>query len=112
MPTTYTDQFYIIDPYNPPPSGTTLNFSVFDMIDANDDDENQDPTPQPGGQVPIGNFSIYSEYFLLEATAVINQKPVHMEAILYRPTIEPGANNSTIRVKTITRKLVDPLKRV
>ena len=88
-------------------SGNTSNTG-----DANDDDENQDPTPQPGGQVPIGNFSIYSEYFLLEATAVINQKPVHMEAILYRPTIEPGANNSTIRVKTITRKLVDPLKRV
>lgn len=69
-------------------------------------------TPQQGNQAPIGNFSVYSEFFLLEATAIINQKPVHMEAILYRPTIAPGANNSTIRVKTITRKLVDPLKRV
>ena len=37
MPTTYTDQFYIIDPYNPPPFGTALNFTRFDLVDQNDD---------------------------------------------------------------------------
>ncbi|MEE9387737.1 MAG: Hint domain-containing protein [Paracoccaceae bacterium] len=37
MPTTYTDQFFILDPYNPPPPGTVLNFSTYDMIDQNDD---------------------------------------------------------------------------
>ncbi len=39
MPTTYTDQFFLIDPYNPPPFGTALNFSNFDLIDQNDDDD-------------------------------------------------------------------------
>lgn len=37
MPTTYTDQFFIIDPYSPPPAGTAMNFSIFDLIDQNDD---------------------------------------------------------------------------
>lgn len=39
MPTTYSDQFYIIDPYNPPPTGTALNFSVLSMTDQNDDND-------------------------------------------------------------------------
>ena len=39
MPTSYTDQFYTIDPYNPPPFGTAMNFSVFTLIDQNDDDD-------------------------------------------------------------------------
>jgi len=38
MPTSYTDQFLTLDPYNPPPFGTALNFSVFTLIDQNDDD--------------------------------------------------------------------------
>jgi len=33
MPTTYTDQFYVIDPGNPPASGTVLNFQVYTVID-------------------------------------------------------------------------------
>lgn len=37
MPTTYTDQFYFMDPANPPPAGTTLNFSVLTLTDQNDD---------------------------------------------------------------------------
>ncbi len=37
MPTTYSDQFYIIDPYNPPPAGTALNFVHYDLVDQNDD---------------------------------------------------------------------------
>lgn len=37
MPTTYKDQFFTIDPYNPPPVGTPLTFSRFEMIDENDD---------------------------------------------------------------------------
>ncbi len=36
MPTTYNDQFWIIDPYAPPPSGTLLTVSNFDIIDQND----------------------------------------------------------------------------
>ncbi|MEE9427627.1 MAG: Hint domain-containing protein [Paracoccaceae bacterium] len=37
MPTTFTDQFFDIDPFNPPPVGTALNFSSYDLIDQNDD---------------------------------------------------------------------------
>ena len=37
MPTNYTDQFYIIDPYSPPPGGTVMNFVSYGMIDQNDD---------------------------------------------------------------------------
>lgn len=37
MPTTYTDQFYVMDPGNPPAAGTALNWASFDYID-NDDD--------------------------------------------------------------------------
>lgn len=36
MPTTYTDQFYTMDPGNPPAVGTALNWASFDYID-NDD---------------------------------------------------------------------------
>ena len=36
MPTSYTDQFWIIDPFNPPPTGTTLNVFSFEIIDQND----------------------------------------------------------------------------
>ena len=37
MPTTYTDQFFIIDPFNPPPPGTAMNFVTYTFIDQNDD---------------------------------------------------------------------------
>lgn len=41
MPTTYTDQFFIIDPANPGANGTvvgsTLTVSKFDIVDQNDD---------------------------------------------------------------------------
>ncbi|UYV37328.1 Hint domain-containing protein [Rhodobacteraceae bacterium D3-12] len=37
MPTTYTDQFFIIDPYSPPAAGTAMTFNVYDLIDQNDD---------------------------------------------------------------------------
>jgi hypothetical protein len=36
MPTTYTDQFFTIDPGNPPPVGTALTTASYDLIDAND----------------------------------------------------------------------------
>lgn len=39
MPTTYTDQFYFMDPANPPPAGTALNFSVLTLTDQNDDND-------------------------------------------------------------------------
>lgn len=35
MPTTYTDQFWTIDPYAPPPAGTTLTVSFLDVVDQN-----------------------------------------------------------------------------
>jgi hypothetical protein len=37
MPTTYNDQFYVIDPYAPPPVGTALVQQRFDLVDNNDD---------------------------------------------------------------------------
>ena len=37
MPTSYTDQFFIIDPYSPPASGTAMNFVTYTLIDLNDD---------------------------------------------------------------------------
>ncbi len=37
MPTTFSDQFFNIDPYNPPPVGTAMNRSFYDLIDENDD---------------------------------------------------------------------------
>ncbi|MCP5038451.1 MAG: Hint domain-containing protein, partial [Rhodobacteraceae bacterium] len=37
MATTYTDQFFIIDPYSPPPVGTLLTFVNYDLVDQNDD---------------------------------------------------------------------------
>ncbi|WP_107495383.1 Hint domain-containing protein [Thalassobius sp. I31.1] len=36
MPTTYTDQFWLIDPANPPSSGSTLSVFSFNIIDQND----------------------------------------------------------------------------
>ncbi|WP_170430790.1 Hint domain-containing protein [Ruegeria arenilitoris] len=37
MPTTYTDQFFDMDPANPPAAGTTLTVQVYDLVDQNDD---------------------------------------------------------------------------
>ena len=37
MPTTYTDQFFVMDPYAPPPVGTMLIPVPFTLIDQNDD---------------------------------------------------------------------------
>lgn len=39
MPTTYTDQFFLLDPFSPPPVGTAMNFVSYNMIDQNDDDD-------------------------------------------------------------------------
>lgn len=80
------------------------------------DPSEPDPPGGPGTQNPksklIGNFSVYSEYYLLDAEAIINEKPVLMRSILYRPTLKAGAKSSDITIKTLTRKLEDPLKRV
>ncbi|MGR3661030.1 MAG: Hint domain-containing protein [Paracoccaceae bacterium] len=35
MPTTYNDQFWVMDPYAPPTVGTTLNFVNYDIVDNN-----------------------------------------------------------------------------
>ena len=37
MPASYTDQFWLIDPFAPPPSGTQLLVQTYDMVDNNDD---------------------------------------------------------------------------
>lgn len=37
MPTTHTDQFYVMDPGNPPPNGTALAVQNFSFVDNNDD---------------------------------------------------------------------------
>jgi len=37
MPTTYTDQFFVMDPGNAPPFGTALTVQTFDFIDQDDD---------------------------------------------------------------------------
>ena len=37
MPTTYTDQFYVIDPGNPPARGTGLSVQNSSFVDSNDD---------------------------------------------------------------------------
>ena len=37
MPTTYYDQFFIIDPFAPPPAGTLLTKQFYQIVDANDD---------------------------------------------------------------------------
>ncbi len=39
MPTTYTDQFWLIDPFAPPPVGTVLTVNVWDLVDADDDND-------------------------------------------------------------------------
>lgn len=39
MPTSYLDQFFILDPYNPPPAGTALGVSKFTLTDQNDDND-------------------------------------------------------------------------
>ena len=67
-------------------------------------------------QTPVGNFTVSSEFFELAAEAVINQKPVLMRAVLYRPELEDQADNRNNKqrftIKTLARKLEDPLKRV
>jgi hypothetical protein len=42
MPATYTDQFYSFDPANPPPAGTAVTFSRFDLVDEDDNNEIED----------------------------------------------------------------------
>lgn len=37
MPATYTDQFLTLDPANPPPIGTQLSVSTYQLVDADDD---------------------------------------------------------------------------
>lgn len=37
MADTYTDQFYILDPANPPSVGTTLSVFIYDLVDQNED---------------------------------------------------------------------------
>jgi hypothetical protein len=39
MPTSYTDQFYYIDHYSPPPNGTVMNFVTLNMTDQSNDSD-------------------------------------------------------------------------
>lgn len=45
MPTAYTDQFFTVDPGNPPPAGTSLTFDRVEYIDS---DDNGDIEPNAG----------------------------------------------------------------
>ena len=51
MPTTYTDQFFLIDPYAPPASGTLLLVQTFDLVDFDDDGD----FSGPGGDTVDGS---------------------------------------------------------
>lgn len=39
MPTSYTDQFFLMDPANPPAGGTALNYVNYTLVDQNDDND-------------------------------------------------------------------------
>lgn len=39
MPTTYLDQFFLIDPFSPPPVGTPLAVQKYNLLDNNDDND-------------------------------------------------------------------------
>lgn len=39
MPTTYTDQFFVLDPYSPPPVGTFIPAVTFELVDQTDDND-------------------------------------------------------------------------
>lgn len=39
MPTSYTDQFFLMDPANPPAGGTALNYVNLTLVDQNDDND-------------------------------------------------------------------------
>ncbi len=40
MPSTYSDQFWVMDPGSPPPPGTSLTVQIFDFTDLSDDSQN------------------------------------------------------------------------
>lgn len=82
------------------------------------------PTPVPGDPPGPGNinpdlFAIKSDYYLLKGKAVVNDKPVLIESVIWRsalegppdPAVQPQPQTQRT-VKTIYRKLVDPLKQV
>ncbi|WP_377509796.1 Hint domain-containing protein [Octadecabacter sp. R77987] len=39
MPTSYTDQFFLMDPANPPAGGTALNYVNYTLVDQNNDND-------------------------------------------------------------------------
>jgi len=68
MPTTYTDQFFILDPANPGANGTgpgtALTFQKLDIVDHNDDDliNRLDPPAGPPGDT-VDGVDITASYF-------------------------------------------------
>ncbi|WP_170334445.1 Hint domain-containing protein [Ruegeria arenilitoris] len=68
MPTTYTDQFFILDPANPGANGTVpgsaLSFQKLDIVDFNDDDliDRLDPPVGPPGDT-VDGVDITSSFF-------------------------------------------------
>ncbi|WP_290579811.1 type II secretion system minor pseudopilin GspK [Ketobacter sp.] len=94
-------------------AATPQNNEVESGSDEEQDTENGAAAPgEQQNNKAVGNFSVNSEYYLLEAEAVINEKPVLMRSILFRPALKDGASNKDIKIKTLSRKLEDPLKRV
>ncbi len=66
MPTTYTDQFFILDPANPGANGTvpgsTLTVATLDIVDQNDDDL-INRLDLPGGGDSVDGSDITASYF-------------------------------------------------
>lgn len=65
----------------------------------------------------VDMFDIQSHFFLLKGKAVVNDKPVLVESVIWKPELSntgAGAGSNTtqpdIPVTTIMRKFVDPLK--
>jgi hypothetical protein len=78
------------------------------------------PTPgalsPPGGNINPDLFAIKSDYYLLKGKAVVHDKPVLIESVIWRPVLpaagSPPPPQPLSPIKTIYRKLVDPLKQV
>lgn len=57
MPTTYTDQFFELDPFSPPPNGTAVTFVTLDLVDQDDDDD----IGSAGGDT-VGGFDVTASW--------------------------------------------------
>ena len=88
-----------------------------------DADPESPTTPQTQRRSGLSNemFDIKSNFFLLKGKAVVNDRPVLVESVIWKPDLESAGNDDenggladtsrkTLPVTTIFRKFVDPLK--